>query len=125
MSVLRISLIALFILVAMVIVAPQSLRAQGLTVGSIARFDQAVEIPGQVLPAGTYAFVERGSSVVEIWDKDQIKLIATLLTNEAVQPTFAERHEFEFEKSESGKPLELKSWFFDSGSLGHEFIYQK
>jgi hypothetical protein len=97
-----------------------------LVTGTIASFDQPVEIPGHVLPAGTYAFVEKGSTVVQVWDKDQTKLLATLITNAAEQSRYSdERQEFEFEKGTPDSPMELKAWFIGSGSLGHEFIYEK
>jgi hypothetical protein len=126
MSVSRSHLLVLFATFALVMAAPRSANAQGLVTGTIANFDQAVEIPGHVLPAGTYAFVDKGNSVVQIWDKDQTKLYATLITNAAEQSQFMdERQEFEFEKSTSDSPRELKAWFQGSGRLGHEFIYEK
>ena len=128
MSGFRIHLFALslFALAAVVLFSPHSASAQGLVVGTLANFDQPVEIPGHVLPAGTYAFVEKGSTIVQIWDKDQTKLLATLITNAAEQSRFSEeRQEFEFEKAAPDAPKELKAWFRDSGSLGHQFIYEK
>jgi len=126
MKAFRIQLLVLFTLAAVVVVAPNTASAQGLVAGTIATFDQPVEIPGHVLPAGTYTFVERGPSVVQVWDKYQSKLFATLITNAAEQSQYAdERQEFEFEKSASDAPKELKAWFIGSSSLGHEFIYEK
>jgi len=126
MSVLKANLLVLLAVFALVIAVPHAANAQGLVTGTIATFDQAVEIPGHVLPAGTYAFVERGSAVVQVWDKYQRKLFATLITNAARQSQFAdERQEFEFDESTPDKPRELKAWFQGSGSIGHEFIYQK
>jgi len=126
MSVLKIHLLVLFALAALVLAAPQAASAQGLVTGTLANFDQAVEIPGHVLPAGTYAFVDRGNSVVQVWDKYQTKLLATLITNAAVQSQFVEeRQEFEFAKSNPDSPMELKAWFQGSGSLGREFIYKR
>ncbi len=116
----------MFALAVLVMLAPHPASAQGLVTGSIASFDQPVEIPGHVLPAGSYAFVEKGSAIVQVWDKDQSKLLATLITNAAEQSQFSdERQEFEFEKGASDGPMELKAWFLGSGSLGHEFIYEK
>jgi len=126
MSGFKFYLLVLFALAAIVMVTPQAASAQGLATGTIASFDQPVEIPGHVLPAGTYTFVEKGSTLVQVWDKDQSKLIATLITNAAEQSQFTdERQEFEFEKSTSDKPMELKAWFLGSGRLGREFIYEK
>ena len=105
--------------------APQSTHAQGLTVGTRVTFDEPIAIPGQVLPAGDYAFVERGPALVQIWDGHQEKLIATLLTNAAEQPQFEPRHEFEFEAMGSDRPAQLKSWYKNEESFGREFIYGK
>jgi hypothetical protein len=107
------------------LLAPQSVTAQGLSAGTLVTFDQAVAIPGHVLPAGAYAFVEAGASAVQVWNKDQNKLIATLITNAASQPEFDVRHEFEFDATGSDRPAELKAWFKDGDSLGREFIYEK
>jgi len=124
MTTFRIHLLILFALTILVLLAPQAASAQGLVTGTIASFDQPVEIPGHVLPAGTYAFVEKGRTIVQVWDKDQSRLFATLITNAAEQSRFSdERQEFDFEKSASDAPMELKAWFIGSGSLGHEFIY--
>ena len=126
MSTFKIHLLAVFALAVLVMLVPQSASAEGFSMGNIAIFDQPVEIPGHVLPAGSYAFVERGSSVVQVWDKDQTKLLATLITNAAEQSRFSdERQEFEFEKGKTDSPMELKAWFKNSGMLGHEFIYEK
>jgi len=126
MSVIRIHLLILFALAALVLVAPNTASAQGLATGTLATFDQAVEIPGHVLPAGSYVFVDKGNSLVQVWDKDQTRLYATLITNAAEQSEFTdERQEFEFEKSTSDSPMELKAWFQGNGRLGHEFIYEK
>jgi len=126
MSAFKIHLLVLFALAALVLLAPNTASAQGLVTGTLASFDQPVEIPGHVLPAGTYVFVEKGSTIVQVWDKDQSKLFATLITNAAEQSRYSdERQEFEFEKGASDAPMELKAWFIDSGSRGHEFIYEK
>jgi len=122
---LKIHLSLWFATAVLVLSAPHALSAQGLIKGSTATFEQPIEIPGLVLPAGTYAFVEQGKSLVQVWDKDQRKLYATLITNAAEQVQFEERREFEFEKRSSDSPPELKSWFLGSGLIGHEFIYPK
>ena len=126
MSFLRVNLLASFALAAFVLFSPHSASAQGLVNGTLAKFDEPVEIPGHVLPAGTYAFVEKGPAVVQVWDKDQLKLFATLITNAAEQPEYAaDRQEFEFQKASPDSPRELKTWYKEIGSIGHEFIYEK
>src|SRR5215831_13293848 len=120
MSISRINLLGLFALAALVVFTLQPASAQGLVNGTIAKFDEPVEIPGHVLPAGTYAFVEKGPALVQVWDKDQTKLLATLITNAAEQPEYAaDRQEFEFEKANPTSPKELKAWYKEIGSIGH------
>ena len=123
---LRINMLMLFVAFAFMTLVPNAANAQGLVTGTRATFEQAIEIPGHVLPAGTYVFIESGNSLVKVWDEDHNKLVAALITNAAEQSQFAEeRQEFEFEKSVPDKPVELKAWFRDGGMLGREFIYQK
>jgi len=125
MTPLKIHLFVWFAAAILVLTAPQAVSAESLNKGTIANFDQPIEIPGLVLPAGSYAFIERGP-LVQVWDRDQTKLYATLITNAAEQSRFVdERQEFEFEKQGSDSPPELKSWFLDGGIIGHEFIYRK
>ena len=124
---LRIGLTGAFgaaVMVMFVMLTPIPAQASGLDSGTAVTFDQPVEIPGKVLPAGTYAFVQEGSAIVRVWDKDQTHLIATLMTNSAEQQQFEPRQEFEFDSQDTSKPKVLKAWFFDSGTLGREFIYE-
>jgi hypothetical protein len=122
----RINLLVLFALAALVLFSAHFASAQGLVNGTIAKFDEPVEIPGHVLPAGTYAFVEKGPVIVQVWDKDQLKLYATLITNAAQQSeNAADRQEFEFKSATPDSPKELKTWYKEIGSIGHEFIYEK
>ena len=124
---LRIGLTGAFgaaVMVMFVMLTPIPAQASGLDSGTAVTFDQPVEIPGKVLPAGTYAFVQEGPAIVRVWDKDQTHLIATLVTNSAEQQQFEPRQEFEFDSQDTSKPKVLKAWFFDSGTLGREFIYE-
>ena len=51
---------------------------------TVVTFNQDVEIPGQVLPAGTYVFkLLRSNSdrtVVQVWSRGESQLLATLIT---------------------------------------------
>ncbi|HLQ75734.1 MAG TPA: hypothetical protein VK210_00170 [Terriglobia bacterium] len=124
MNILRTSLFAILVLAAMVIIGAHYVDAQGLSNGTLAKFDHPIAIPGFVLPAGSYEFRQATDSVVQVWDMQTGKLITSLITNAAQQPEFAERQEFEFVRPDADRPVELKAWFRDGTSLGHEFIYQ-
>jgi hypothetical protein len=92
-------------------------------------FNQPVEIPGQVLAAGTYKFVLVGDpfsrSLVRIYSADGKKAYATLdtIATERQAPTldvtvtFAERS--------SSQPEALLNWFYPGSTTGHELTYSK
>jgi hypothetical protein len=96
---------------------------------TVMTFSQPVEIPGKILPAGTYTIklVDLASErhVVQFLDADGIKVIATVLAinNWRLRPTgetvvkFAERT--------GDNPEALKAWFYPGDNFGQEFVYPK
>jgi hypothetical protein len=90
-------------------------------------FNQPVQIPGRVLPAGTYWFVLPENATehdqVRIYNSDRTILYATLLTANAerLQPT--ENAAFIFTERRSGQPQAIVSWFYPGRLNGHEFLY--
>jgi hypothetical protein len=96
---------------------------------TVVTFDQDVEIPGQVLPAGTYVFkLLRSSSdrfVVQVWSQGEGQLLATLLTigdsypNQSGDPYFV----LDTTGTEEGYPAAIVSWFFAGSDEGRDFIY--
>ena len=90
-------------------------------------FDQPVEIPGRVLPAGTYWFLRDTSNinVVRVYSLDWKTLYATELTvdTEVLKP--ADDTTFTFAERESSQPEALLKWFYPGTTIGHEFLYHK
>lgn len=90
-------------------------------------FSASVEIPGQVLPAGTYLFkrADNGAeqNFVQIFDSDGIKLFATVPTipTERLAPTG--NTTLTLAEQESGAPDALLKWFYPGSLTGHEFMY--
>lgn len=91
-------------------------------------FSQAIEIPGQILPAGSYVFklADRNDlNVVHIFNAEGTRLYATLqtITAEREEPTgdtvlvLAEQPQ--------GKPETLVKWFYPGDPTGHELVYSK
>jgi len=92
-------------------------------------FSQPVEIPGQVLPAGTYMFKIANSPtdrhIVEIYNADGSQIIATVLAinDWRIKPTgdtvvkFAERS--------GDNPEAVKAWFYPGDNFGQEFVYPR
>jgi hypothetical protein len=104
-------------------------RADDWNKKTVMTFSQPVEIPGQILPAGTYTIklVDLASErhIVQFLDADGIKVIATVLAinNWRLHPTgetvvkFAERS--------GDNPEALKAWFYPGDNFGQEFVYPK
>ena len=96
---------------------------------TIVTFDQDVEIPGQVLPAGTYVFkLFRSSSnrnIVQVWTEHESQLISTLMTVGDSYPNPSGEAYFVLDMSgtDEGYPPVVSSWFFGGGDEGRDFIY--
>jgi hypothetical protein len=92
-------------------------------------FSQPVEIPGQILPAGTYTFKLLNSPsdrhIVQIFNADGTQLIATILTinDYRLQPTG--RTVVKFAEQRGDAPDALKAWFYPGDNFGQEFVYPK
>jgi hypothetical protein len=113
-------------LLAFLILLP-SARAAEYDQATKLTFNRQVQIPGHVLPAGTYWFVlddNLGSrNIVDIFNSDRSKLYArvfaisteTLSTANETTITFVEREQME--------PVAILSWFYPGRTLGHQFVY--
>jgi len=122
------SIIALGLLLASVFILPAA-RADEWNQATKLTFNQSVQIPGRVLPAGTYWFILVDSpsdrNIVRIFNSDRSTLYATILTvnGERLEPidhtalTFAERA--------SMPSNAIVTWFYPGDNSGHEFVYSK
>ena len=92
-------------------------------------FSQPVQIPGQVLPAGTYWFllanISEQQDVVQIYNSDRSKLYATLETASIERQEATDGIEVKLAEQESSKPDALVAWFYPGETIGHEFLYSK
>jgi hypothetical protein len=92
-------------------------------------FSQAIQIPGQVLPAGTYIFQQADSNsdldLVQIFSADRSVLYATLQTVSAERTVPTAKTTITLAEAKSGKPDLLVRWFYPGRLSGHEFVYSK
>lgn len=91
-------------------------------------FSKPIEIPGQVLPAGTYLFKlasQDNLNVVQIFNADRTHLYATLQTisAERAEPTGDTVVTLAVQPDE--RPEALVKWFYPGNTIGHEFMYSK
>ena len=94
---------------------------------TLVTFDQPVEIPGMVLPAGTYVFRRASSTdpnVIQISGKDEKHVYATLLTIPDYRMNPADKTVMTFEERANGSPRAIKSWFYPGDTSGEEFVYR-
>jgi hypothetical protein len=90
-------------------------------------FSQPVEIPGRILPAGTYWFNLSDSlsdrQVVEIYNRDWSRIYATILTVPAWRARRTGRTELNFAERPQNQPEAVLTWFYPGMQIGHEFVY--
>jgi hypothetical protein len=94
---------------------------------TIVTFSGPVEIPGKALPAGTYVFKLLDSTgsrdIVQIFDKDEKKLIATLLAIPDYRMKPSDKPIITFEERPAGTPEAIKAWYYPGDTYGEQFVY--
>jgi hypothetical protein len=104
-------------------------RADTWNKKTVVTFSQAVEVPGKVLPAGTYTFRLLDSAsdrhIVQIFNEDGTQLITTILAinDYRLQPTGDTVMKFNERPGDS--PEALRAWFYPGDNFGQEFVYPK
>lgn len=92
-------------------------------------FSQPIQIPGQVLPAGTYLFTlanrDTNQKIVQVFSADRTVLYATLQTivTDRAEPTG--HTVLALAKQGTGQPDVLLKWFYPGQESGNEFLYSK
>jgi hypothetical protein len=96
---------------------------------TIVTFSGPVSLPGTTLPGGSYVFKLADSAadrhIVMVFDKDESKLITTLL---AVPAQRIEAHGdpvVSFKETPSDRPPAVKYWYYAGEKDGNEFIYPR
>jgi hypothetical protein len=92
-------------------------------------FSGPVSVPGTTLPAGTYTFRLADSPadrhIVQIFDKEQSKLFATLLAVAAERDQVEGEPLVTFRETPSNRPPALRYWYYAGDKSGNEFVYPK
>jgi hypothetical protein len=92
-------------------------------------FSGPVQIPGQVLSAGTYVFKLMDSpsdrNIVQVFSKDEKHLYGTFLAipDERLRP--AGKPIITFDERPADSPEAVKAWFYPGDNTGHAFVYPK
>jgi hypothetical protein len=114
------------LLLAFVIILP-SARADEKDQATKLTFNQPVQIPGRVLPAGTYWFVlaenAANRNIVRIFNSDKSTLYATIFAINTESLTATDKTAITFTEGEPMQPATILSWYYPGHSSGHQFVY--
>lgn len=95
---------------------------------TVVTFSNPVEIPGQVLPAGTYVFklsaIQTERETIQIYNADESRLIATEITIPVDFVTPPSNAMFEMRETAAGNPPQLREFAYPGATCGHEFVYK-
>ena len=92
-------------------------------------FSKSVQIPGRVLPAGTYWFVlddsPSNTNIIRVYNADRSMLYATLFTVAEIRSEATNNTAITLVNRGSMQPETLVSWFYPGRTDGHEFLYSQ
>lgn len=110
-------------------VASPSVQAGVWNESTKVTFSGPVEIPGKVLPAGTYTFQlmndPSNRNIVEIFNESRSKLYAVVMAIPTYRYTPRGKTVVTFEERPSDVPVAIHKWFYPGTQYGHEFVYSK
>ena len=116
-------------LVAGFLAFPRQAAADEWNQKTVFTFSGPVEIPGQVLQAGTYVFKladsESDRNIVEVFNKEENHLYGIFLAIPDYRLRPASRPIITFEERAAGAPEAVKAWFYPGENYGHDFVYPK
>jgi hypothetical protein len=92
-------------------------------------FDRSVELPGLVLPAGTYVFTVPAipglTNIVEVLNANETEILGTFVTVPYEKGgAVPETTHLWFLERKGGQPDAIHEWFYPGSNTGLEFIYR-
>jgi len=91
--------------------------------------DQAIEISGTVLPAGTYIFrladPNWDNQTVQIYNENRDHILATVLTIPEYRLEPTGKAVLDLGEAPAGKPVPVRAWFYPGENVGREFVNLK
>ena len=107
--------------------AAASTRADEWDKKTLITFSQAVEIPGHVLPAGTYMFklAESMSNrhIVQVFTADGSQILATVMTIPDYRLRATDQTVIKFREVPPDSAEAIRAWFYPGNTIGQEFVY--
>jgi len=93
-------------------------------------FAAPVELPGRVLPPGTYIFKlidssDSAGNIVAVYNKNESHVYGIFLTVPDYRLRPSGKTIVTFAETPAGSPDALWAWFYPGDNYGHEFVYPK
>lgn len=96
---------------------------------TVVTFSHPIEVPGHVLPAGTYVFELLNSPsdrhIVQIWNEDGTQLITTTIAVPDYRMNPYDKTVFTFHERSADSPMALQTWFYPGDPDGQQFVYPR
>jgi hypothetical protein len=106
-----------------------AVRADEWDKKTVLTLSQPFEIPGHVLPAGTYTFKLFDSMsdrhIVQVFNADGSQIVATVMAISNYRLTSTDQTVIKFGEVPSGSPETIRAWFHPGNTVGQEFVYPK
>jgi hypothetical protein len=121
------SFVTVTLLLAFLIVLPV-VRADEWNQATLFTFSQPVQIPGQVLPAGTYLFELVDSfnhEIVRISNADRTNVIAVIQARPTLQKGLSGKAAIVLAERGVSQPEAIVAWSYPGRVEAHQFLYQK
>jgi hypothetical protein len=121
--------VVLFVLTIIWAVAAPEAEAQVWDKKTTITTREPFEVPGRVLPAGTYVMriVDAAGfrRVVRFFNADESKVLATVIGIPDYKLEATGNTDITFYESAAGTPRPLQAWFYPGSNFGVEFAYPK
>jgi hypothetical protein len=96
---------------------------------TLVTIDRTIEVPGNVLPPGTYLFevveVPGTRNVVRISSEDGTKVYTTVFAIWDFKLETSDETRLTFYEATPGVPEALRSWFYPAHQYGFDFVYPR
>jgi hypothetical protein len=123
------ALVSLFAVTVLGAAVLPSAQADTWSKKTVVTFSQPVEVPGRILPAGTYTFQLLDSlsdrHIVQIFNADGSQIIATILAINDYRLQSTGQTVMKFSERAGDAPDALRAWFYPGDNFGQEFVYPK
>lgn len=111
------------------VAAPAGAHAAQPDSTAVLTFTEPIEIPGQVLPAGSYTFSLLESMtdrhIVQISSADGTRILSTVMTVPHYRLDRTAGTVMTYRAGEAGAPAALRAWYHPNDTVGHEFVYPR